>query len=165
MSQLYFIRHGIAADRNGFEHDFDRSLTQQGIEKTSAIIQRLAALGLCFDRVLTSPLVRAQQTAELLRGAGLCKAIEEFGALAPGGDVEALVSWWSGSSPVKAGETIAIVGHQPDLGQWAEWLLWGQAMEKLIVKKAGVIGLEVSPLGLACGMCELFWLTPPRLLL
>ncbi len=165
MSQLYFIRHGIAADHTGFEHDFDRPLTDQGIAKTSAIAQRFAALGLCFDRILTSPLVRAQQTAELLRVAGLCGVIEEFGALAPGGDVEALVSWWSGLSPVQAGETIAIVGHQPDLGQWAEWLLWGQTMEKLIVKKAGVIGMEVSPLGLACGMCELFWLTPPRLLL
>lgn len=95
----------------------------------------------------------------------MCGAIEEFGALAPGGDVEALVSWWSGSRPVQTDEAIAIVGHQPDLGQWAEWLLWGQTMEKLIVKKAGVIGLEVAPQGLTSGTCELFWLTPPRLLL
>lgn len=165
MPQLYLIRHGIAADREHFEHDFDRPLTDRGIEKTSQIAQRLAALGLCFDRILTSPLVRAQQTAELLRVAGLCGVIEEFGALAPGGEVEALVAWWSGSHPVQAREAIAIVGHQPDLGQWAEWLLWGQAMEKLIVKKAGVIGLDVPVEGLACGACELFWLTPPRLLL
>jgi phosphohistidine phosphatase len=165
MSQLYFIRHGIAADREGFEHDFDRPLIDRGIEKTSQIAQRLAALGLCFDRILTSPLVRAQQTAELLRVAGLCGIIEEFGALAPGGDVEALVAWWAGSNALETSQTIAIVGHQPDLGQWAEWLLWGQATEKLIVKKAGVIGMEVSPQGLARGMCELFWLTPPRLLL
>jgi phosphohistidine phosphatase len=44
-------------------------------------------------------------------------------------------------------------------------VLWGQLMEKLIVKKAGVIGLDVPVEGLACGACELFWLTPPRLLL
>ncbi|TAF57051.1 MAG: phosphohistidine phosphatase SixA [Oscillatoriales cyanobacterium] len=165
MSQLYFIRHGIAADREHFEHDFDRPLTDHGIAKTSQIAQRLAALGLCFDRILTSPLVRAQQTAELLRVAGLCGVIEELSALAPGGEVEALAAWWSEFTRGEASPTIAIVGHQPDLGLWAEWLLWGQPLEKLIVKKAGIIGLEVPAKGLACGTCELFWLTPPRFLI
>jgi phosphohistidine phosphatase len=165
MPQLYLIRHGIAADRTLFEQDFDRPLTEQGIQKTSAIAQRLAALDFYFDHLLTSPLVRAQQTAELLHAAGLCRTIEAFGALAPGGDVEALVSWWLDGERFKADETIAIVGHEPDLGSWAQWLVWGEVREKLIVKKAGIIGIDVPPEGLACGACDLFWLTPPRLLL
>lgn len=165
MPQLYLIRHGIAADRDLFEEDFDRPLTEQGIHKTSMIAQRLAALDLYFDRLLTSPLVRAQQTAELLHAAGLCRTIETLGALAPGGSVEALASWWLDVAQVKPDEMIAIVGHEPDLGQWAQWLVWGEAREKLIVKKAGIIGINVPPEGLACGTCDLFWLTPPRLLL
>ncbi len=60
---------------------------------------------------------------------------------------------------------LALVGHQPDLCQWAEFLIWGESRQVLELKKAGVIGLtvpnQVSPVGNSC----LFWLTPPRLLL
>jgi phosphohistidine phosphatase len=54
------------------------------------------------------------------------------------------------------------VGHQPDLTDWAEQLIWGEIREKLILKKAGIIGLSVPPLASPLGQCQLFLLTSPK---
>jgi phosphohistidine phosphatase len=63
------------------------------------------------------------------------------------------------------GTQLAIVGHEPDLGEWAEQLVWGKAQQRLVVKKAGVIGIRLPTTGDLVGNSELFWLTPPRFLL
>lgn len=116
-----------------------------------------------FDLILTSPLVRARQTAEILQACGLCDLLEESVYLAPGGDFDSWLKWlqeWQSNQESR----LAIVGHEPDLGEWAEKLVWGEVRYRLIVKKAGVIGLflpEDDPVG----QSQLFWLTPPRLLL
>lgn len=169
MSQLYLIRHGIAADRNPQEYpdDSQRPLTDAGRKKTRKIAQRLADLGLQFNHLLTSPLLRAQQTAELLVAAKLSPKLEMFPPLAPGGEVQDWLTWRQRHYPdSKNGDVaIAVVGHQPDLGQWAEQLIWGEVREKLIVKKAGVIGINLPDDGDAIGQSELFWLVPPRFLL
>lgn len=164
MTQLYLIRHGIAADRSEYARDGDRPLTDAGRQKTQKIARRLAKLGLRFDVLLSSPLVRAWQTAEILQAAGLCGAIARFEPLAPGGDVADWVAWWGDRANADL-ETIAVVGHEPDLGHWAERLVWGEARGMLVVKKAGAIGVELPQAGNPIARCELFWLTPPRLLL
>jgi len=175
MAQVYFFRHGIAADRDLYENDHDRPLTPKGIEKTQNIAQRLVLLGLQFDRLLTSPLLRARQTAEILHELQLAPNPEIFPALAPDGEMTTWLAWWNHQHQAhkpdpQAGEirAIALVGHQPDLGHWAEALVWGEAQGKLIVKKAGIIGVELPTPALQPvqpGAGELFWLAPPRLLL
>lgn len=65
--ELYLIRHGIAAERGTYPKDEERPLTEKGRAKTQKVAQRLYALGLRFDFILTSPLVRARQTAEILK--------------------------------------------------------------------------------------------------
>jgi len=123
------------------------------------VAQRLSDLGLGFNLIVTSPLVRAYQTAEISQRAGLGKTLEIVDYLAPGGDLSAwLATWHPGEH-----QRLALVGHWPDLGQWAELLVWGQIRDCLVVKKAGIIGLTLtdSPMGQSL----LFWLTPPRLLL
>ncbi|HAC64969.1 MAG TPA: phosphohistidine phosphatase SixA, partial [Cyanothece sp. UBA12306] len=56
MTQIYLIRHGIAADRSEYTNDAARPLTDQGREKTAKVAQSLQKIGINFDLILTSPL-------------------------------------------------------------------------------------------------------------
>lgn len=164
MPNLYLIRHGIAADRGTYANDGDRPLTAEGDRKTRQVAARLKTLKLHFDRILSSPLVRARQTAEILRSAGLSSRLEIFPALAPDGDLREWIDWY-GNLDKTAGGDLALVGHQPDLGDWAESLIWGEVREVLAVKKAGIIGIALPDGGPSIGNARLFWLTPPKFLL
>lgn len=165
MPQIYLIRHGIAVDRTAQKQDFERSLTPQGKQKTLQVAQRLQALGVKFDLILTSPLRRACQTAEILAAQGLSSWLEESLDLSPQGSLSNWLLWletWRSSADHQA---LALVGHQPDLGQWAEVLLWGEAKGTLVLKKAGIIGITLPEVGPAVGHSQLFWLTQPKLLI
>ncbi len=159
---LYLIRHGLAAERGTYAQDAERPLTAPGIEKTRQVAKRLKGLGVTCDRLLSSPLVRAQQTAQILVETGLSPAVEIAAYLAPEGEIEDWFAWLQASPPLNS---LALVGHEPNLSLWAECLVWGTTQGGLILKKAGIIGLtlprERSPLGHS----TLFWLAPPRLLL
>ncbi|MEO0406454.1 MAG: phosphohistidine phosphatase SixA [Cyanobacteria bacterium P01_A01_bin.135] len=158
MITLYLIRHGIAAERGTYANDGERPLTAKGRQRTRRVAERLAQT-IQVELILTSPLVRAQQTAEILGEAGLGEvAVSEH--LAPDGDFHQWLGWLAGWR----GEALAMVGHEPNLSEWAERLLWGQCRGCLAVKKAGVLGLHL-PNNSPEGNSALFWLAPPRLLL
>lgn len=162
--ELYLIRHGIAADRKDWPTDEERPLTKEGDRKTNKIAHRLLELGLHFDLILTSPLTRAKATAEILQSVGLSSQIEQSAALAPEGDIQTWLEWyqqWQSSG----GINLALVGHQPDLANWAEILLWGESRDALILKKAGIIGLILPQTGSPVSRSQMFWLTPPKFLL
>ncbi len=162
--ELYLIRHGIATEP-GIEHnDEERSLTDQGSQKTRKVSQRLYELGLRFDVILTSPLVRSRQTAEILRSSGLSSQLEESTYLAPDGDIHPWLGWLE-QQQHRTDTSLALVGHQPNLGEWAEILVWGEARAVLVLKKAGLIGLLLPDTGSPLGRSQLFWLTPPKFLL
>lgn len=161
MRELYLIRHGLAGERGTYANDDERPLTDTGIKRTRQVAKRLKQLGLQFDVLLSSPLVRARQTAELLQAAGLARAVTITTTLAPGGSLPT----WMADYGDRPWQRLALVGHEPDLGLWAEQLVWSRPSGQLVVKKAGVIGLEVPETHLALGSARLFWLTPPRLLL
>lgn len=168
-TELYLIRHGIAGEHGIYANDSDRPLTEEGHTKTKRVAKRLQELGIRFDLVQTSPLVRARQTAEILQQTGLGELLEESMELAPAGDFDRWLLWlqqWrqEGRQEGEAGRRLAIVGHEPGLGEWTELLLWGRVRHQLIVKKAGVIGLILPTTGSPLGRSELFWLTPPKFL-
>ena len=176
--ELYFIRHGIAIEPREDYPDFDRPLTDLGRAKTLAVAEALRILGLQFDRLLTSPLRRALQTATLLEQARLAQTVEVWTELAPGGSVQALTSafnQWNvyptNSSLTARVYRVALVGHEPDLSQWVEALIWGEVLpenatdQRLILKKAGIIGLRLPDRPPCLGNSQLFWLTPPRFLI
>ncbi|PMB27362.1 phosphohistidine phosphatase SixA, partial [Fischerella thermalis CCMEE 5319] len=94
MIELYLIRHGIAEVATDDIKDEERRLTKQGRQKTEKVAQRLKKLGLHFDCVATSPLVRARQTAEILVTAGLSSHMEECTHLAPDGNIHNWVVNW-----------------------------------------------------------------------
>ena len=179
--ELYLIRHGIAVDRKPDTKDEERELTAEGREKTRKVSKRLYDLDLRFDLILTSPLVRSRQTAQILQSSGLSGQIEESSYLAPEGNI---YDWLRlEQKQMLATDTrLAMVGHQPDLGQWAEILVWGnrrgasltdisqspQRLENLpvlVLKKAGIIGLKLSTTGSPVGRSQMFWLAPPKFLL
>lgn len=160
-TQVYLIRHGIAAERGLYADDRQRPLTEKGTYKTKQIAQQLVALGLQFDVLLTSPLVRAVQTAEIFHQIGLAGAPQLCQALAPAGELQDWLMWlrtWQSSER----QTLALVGHEPDLSQWAQRLVQGELQGRWVLKKAGIIGLTVPAAEHALGQSQLFWLSPPR---
>ena len=161
---LYLIRHGLAGKHGSYENDELRPLTEEGYRKTQQVADRLREIGCQVDRLLTSPLVRAHQTAEILQQAGVGKTLEVSRLLAPEGALRDWEPWFEQWKQL--GETgLALVGHEPNLSTWAEQMVWGDSRQHLDMKKAGVMGLRIPESGSVIGACELFWLTPPRFLL
>jgi phosphohistidine phosphatase len=161
--EIYMIRHGLAGEQGTYDNDNERPLTDEGHRKTKQVAMRLDALELQFDLILTSPLIRAKQTAEILQMMGLSKHLEESPFLAPNGDFEGWLGWleqWQ-----QDGKCLALVGHEPALSEWTEKLIWGEARQRLILKKAGAIGIVLPTTGSPVGQSQLFWLAPPRLML
>jgi phosphohistidine phosphatase len=165
---LYLIRHGIAEERGIYPNDYDRPLTEKGKEKTFQVANTLGLKGLKFEIIFTSPLIRALQTAEILQKSGLSDLLEIDLSLTPDGNLETWLLNWQKSQYNQGNQDnvkIALVGHQPNLGQWAEQLLWGKSQDKIILKKAGVIGINFPLEGNPIGNSELFLLTSPKYLI
>ena len=110
--ELLLVRHGIAEERSEGVDDAQRSLTTEGRERTTQQLERLLELELDCDLVLSSPLVRARQTAELIVSAGLAPELELAAALAPPADPLPLLERWLGPlSPRPGWKRLALVGH------------------------------------------------------
>jgi len=163
--ELYLIRHGIAQEKRSDIKDEARTLTKEGRQKTEKVTQRLKSLGLYFDLVATSPLMRAYQTAEIIIETGLSAHLEKCPQLAPDGKVESWVADWLEPRQYSPQTQLALVGHEPNLSSWAEILLWGEAKGSILLKKAGMIGVKLPDKGSPLGRSQMFWLTPPKYLL
>ena len=161
--ELYLIRHGIAQERDFAIKDNDRTLTKVGQDKTKEVAKRLYNLGLRFDLILTSPLVRSLQTAEIFT-VQLSSQLQVFTELAPNGNIHSWLNWLEQQNYPPTSK-LALIGHQPDLGIWASMLVWGEAKEALILKKAGIIGLNLPTMRSPIGQSQMFLLTPPKFLL
>ena len=160
--EVYLIRHGIAAQRGTYADDEQRPLTDKGVKKTAQVAASLKTSGLKFDLILTSPLIRASQTADILQQAGLSTTVEVSAALKPDGDISQWLTWlqtWQTNNPEGK---LALVGHQPDLGNWTEMLLWGAVKGQILVKKAGIVGLKLPGIGTPIARSTLFLLTSPK---
>lgn len=159
--ELYLVRHAIAAERGPrYPDDRARPLTADGRRRFKEAVQGLAAFGMSCDLVLTSPLVRAEDTAILLAdGLAGRPPVQVVEALAPGGsaaDITAAI----GRGAKKHGR-IALVGHQPDLGELAARLLGAHG--QIEFRKGAVCAIEVSSAAPG-GPGTLRWLLPPRAL-
>ena len=129
--QLYLVRHAEAADG---EPDELRPLTAEGRRAARTLGERLAADGVVPDAVLTSPLLRARETgAELGRPVGLEPEPDE--RLAPGATAESVRA-----AVAERGETVVVVGHQPDCGRIAAELTGGP---EPAFPPAGMLAIEL----------------------
>ena len=170
--ELLLLRHGLAEEPQPEREDGQRRLTAEGAQRTSGVLQRLVQLDLVCDLVLSSPLVRARQTAELALSAGLAAELELAAPLAPLADPLPLLERWLGPLAPRPGwRRLALVGHEPDLSTLAALLIgvpMTQAPEALQLKKAGVVLLQlpaVLPAAGLLGAARLSMLLPPRLFL
>ena len=161
--RLYLIRHGKAVSAGLATSDAERPLSPEGREATERVAKRLRGLGVEWGLILTSPLVRARQTAEILRGVGLAPSVEEAGELGPGGELAAWLPFLASWRKEGRGD-LAAVGHLPNLALWAESLAWGEEKERIVLKPGGILGLELPESGSIPGNCSLFWVTSPKLL-
>ncbi len=146
--RLYFLRHG-AADWPGWDQpDDDRPLTEDGRRELDQVGKFLVRLKARPEVILTSPLPRAAQTAEIA-AAHLRAPVFEENLLAPGFGAEDLKRL-QGKYPRQA---LMLVGHEPDFSSTIASLTGGRVK----VAKAGVALVEVES-----GKSELRWLFPPK---
>jgi phosphohistidine phosphatase len=161
---LFLLRHGIAVERGDprFPCDADRPLVPRGRKKVQRVAEFLRRLELSFDRVLTSPWVRARQTADIIcQELALKGKLHESELLIPGQpslDVAQLVRL-AGREP----RVILLVGHEPGLSTLAANLLTGGEGLEIRMKKAGLcrITLDESAKG---QKAVLEWLLAPETL-
>jgi phosphohistidine phosphatase len=114
---LYLMRHGIAvsAEEPTVTQDRERALTDKGAKRVQRAARGLGKLGLSIDAILTSPLLRARQTADIVAAElDLASRLEEFAELAPGNTVEFPLL---GLKRYYDRGNLLLVGHQPLLGQ------------------------------------------------
>lgn len=161
--ELYVIRHAIAeplGKGNEFS-DEKRALTEEGRSRMREAVKGLRKLGVQLDLILTSPLVRAVETAEILAGSlGINrKEIQQTAALSPGVPAEPLFAEIKSHG---GAESIALVGHQPDLGSLiARIIQSGDGIASIQLKKGGICCINV--IGTVPALRgDLMWLLTPR---
>jgi len=134
--ELYVIRHGIAEDLEPGQDDAERKLTKDGKKKLRRVAKGLRKQRFRFDRILTSPWTRARQTAERLDQGD--PMVTDLLARAPRSELLSLL----------AGDRVAVVGHQPWLGELIALLALGETRHGDVfdLKKAGVAILDGTPI-------------------
>lgn len=157
---LYILRHAIAVDRGtpGYDDDSTRPLTSEGAKKMRQAASGMRALELQFELILSSPFLRARQTAEIVaREFGAESALEFSVHLEPGGNSEALIR-----ALIKRGslKSVLLVGHEPYLSGLISLLVTGGGELALTLKKGGLVKLSASML--RHGRCaSLEWVATP----
>jgi phosphohistidine phosphatase len=160
--EIYVVRHGIAIDREDPKcpPDPERYLTEEGIEKTKRVAAAVAALSATPDLLLSSPYVRALQTAEIFAAAldYPKPKIRRTDLLLPGSEP---TLFFRELAKDKQTSTLFIFGHAPQLDDIIASAL-GSKHHIASLKKAGVALLELKRVSPPNG--QLLWLAPPKLL-
>lgn len=120
--KLFLVRHGIAVDGLSAEikSDAQRPLTPEGHEETELVARGLKKAGTKIELLVSSPLIRARQTAAIFADVYNPDAkIEICEALAPGGSPGDIYKFLKGTKA----DSVALFGHEPDMGELAQTLL------------------------------------------
>ena len=159
---LYILRHGIATDPDvpGFAKDAERPLTPEGKRKLRQVADAMEALELSFDLILSSPYLRARQTAEVIAEAlKERKRLELSDSLTPGGSPRKLVELLNHLQP--SPESVLLVGHEPYLSSLISLLVSGDGGFAVVMKKGGLCKLSTE--SLKPGRCAVLeWLLTPK---
>jgi phosphohistidine phosphatase len=160
--KLYLLRHGIAVEPGtpGYEKDAGRPLLPKGKRQLGQIAEAMKAMDLQFDLILSSPFLRAKQTAEIVaRSLNLQKRLQFSEVLTPEGDPAALIRQVNAMKPAPG--KVLVVGHEPQLSHLIALLTTGHPALEVDLKKGGLCKLEVE--SLRAGPCAaLAWLLTPR---
>ena len=160
--QVILLRHGIAVDPGDWKgHDGDRPLSEEGTERTQQVVQGLKRLKLAPEHVYSSPLVRARQTAELVKAElSLKTKIEVVEELLPDAPPEALLARLA-HLPAQA--VVLCAGHEPHLSTTIGVMISGRTAARVEMKKASACCVEfVGAPKTGAGMLQ--WLLTPKIL-
>src|SRR5438105_5012643 len=156
--EIFLVRHGVAVEREGEGPDAFRPLTGKGRRRFRKTARSFARLGCKLDLILTSPLVRAVQTAEILAGEakhGDVAILEELDPKYEAADLlKALRKRANGS------RSVALVGHEPQLSSVLAALA-GVEAETLDLKKGAIVRLEARDPSQR-GSAAAIWSLKPR---
>jgi phosphohistidine phosphatase len=157
--EIYLLRHGIAENRRPGRADAERKLTDEGKDKLRRVLSRARGAALVPSLILTSPLVRAVETAEIAAQVlGYAESIETTDALLPSSSPQAVWKELRG----RAGErAVLLAGHEPLFSETASYLL-GAPRVVIDFKKGALMRIDVDDTaGAPRGVLQ--WLLTPRL--
>jgi phosphohistidine phosphatase len=157
--RLYFLRHGLAAERDEWQGvDFDRPLTDEGRERMARQAKAMAKLSLALEVIVTSPLVRAKQTAAIVAdGLKLRAGLVEDERLGLDFDPSRLAGVLEEH---RSADAVMLVGHEPSMSGTIGHLVGGA---RIALKKGALARVDVPDPSSSEG--ELVWLIPPKVLL
>ncbi len=154
---LYLLRHGIAADvEHGIRTDAERPLTEKGAHRIWRVAEAMKAMKLEFDHILSSPLLRARQTAEIIAdGLDLSKRLAVSECLGLNGTPSAVIELLTGFK--SEAQDVLLVGHEPNLAALISLFISGESTSAVELKKGALCKLSLGPLRNGrCGTLE--WL-------
>ncbi|HKY09286.1 MAG TPA: phosphohistidine phosphatase SixA [Candidatus Binatia bacterium] len=161
---LYLMRHGIALSANdaSVASDEERPLSAKGAKRLRRAAKGMRRLGLSFDALLTSPLTRARQTADIVAAALAAETlVEEIPDLSPEGTVEHLLF---GLTRYQDRGDLLLVGHEPLMSAAAAHLLTGKSARGAMdieFKKGALCRIEIDALP-PPGPGKLHWFLTPK---
>jgi phosphohistidine phosphatase len=163
--ELFLFRHGEAGKRlQSGSKDFDRPLTSTGQKEVESISISLKKLKINFDRIITSPLKRAHQTAVIVSNIFVMEdRVEDWDELKPEGN---RLDLYKKLSQLKSDSSLLIIGHQPYLSEMIGNLIFDYDSDnepRIILKKSGLAKIVITSL-MPTMKGELRWLLSPKLL-
>jgi phosphohistidine phosphatase len=161
---IFILRHGIAADRGteAFERDSERPLTGKGKRQLRRSAEAMKRMKLRFDLILSSPYVRARQTAEIVaEELKSKKRLKLSDTLKSENDPEAMIAEIARLKPTP--KNVLLVGHEPYLSHLVSRLVSGNGNMAMDFKKGGLCKLEFEKLRDGGG-ARLVWLLTPKLM-
>ena len=157
---VFFLRHGEAGKRVAIpSKDVERSLTETGKEEIEKIARSFESMDLEFDKIATSPLARALETAEIVaRIQKKSGKVELWDELRPEGN---RLDFFRRLSKIRQDAEVLLVGHEPYLSNVIGEIISGNLASRIVIKKGGFARVQITsfspkPSG------ELRWLLTPR---
>lgn len=165
--KLALFRHGLAMDRDEAHLkkilDGQRPLVEKGKERTRKMAKHLRDHGENYEVLIYSPLLRSRQTAEIVKEFFSIKKVFEVAEIIPDAPPEAFAKWISSTIPQMT--SALVIGHEPQLSQFASWCLGSSDDSFIQLKKSGVIGLELESFSeVFQGSAQLTWLLQPKVI-
>jgi phosphohistidine phosphatase len=156
--KLYFLRHGLAGDSREWKgDDFARPLTEEGIAKMKRTAETCAKMELDPQLILTSPLIRAYQTAEIIaKRLKLQDKLVEDERLGSQFGIKFLAEILAGHSKA---DSLMLVGHEPGMSETVSQLIGGGRID---FKKGALACVQLDDAKSLRG--ALVWLIPPKVL-
>lgn len=158
--KLYIIRHAHAELRHEFAKtgrpDRERPLVEKGFQRMDQVLSFFHQHEEKIDKFLVSPYTRCQETASICHQFFPEAEVQTSDHLAPDHSAKRLYELIQKQEL----DSLAVIGHEPDLGQFISWLLFRQATDHFPMKKAGIAKMDLYKDGRA----YLKWMISPKLL-